>query len=757
MLTRGETNRTLRAFTISSGLFGAWGQTVGMGTAVFTGYILSLGGSASDIAFYTAIASIVAPVQILASLFSRWITNKKKWVLYNGFLEALFRGLLVAIPFLFVESLHKQMLLLFLALGLIAGFLYTPFYSGWLASAIPVNIRARFTSRQTIVSSLAGMVAGVLAGRFVDWFAAEEKMTAFIIIFIIGSSFGLIGHLIISRAPYPHQPDASAGENRIQYLIQPFRDRNFRQLIIFYAVWHFAIGLAGPLFSVFMLDRLQFSYTAISMLTALGTVCTIAGYKIWSGLVDRFGGKPVLQILLVPAAMNAMLWGLCQPGSYFMVAAAMAISGLIMSGIAVAVTPLQYALLPESNQDERVSYLAAWSTTINLVYAMGPLIGGILVASLQDVRLIIGGFIIQDINIMFFLSGIMRFVPFLLIRSLEDTRSISSRALLSSMFKGNLLSYAFHNIMFSLTTAEDRRARATYALGKSRNPLAIEHLIQTLSDASPKVRREAARALGESGSEKAVDSLIKELESGASDIRSEAAEALGRLKHARAVDPLFKALEDEDQRVQISAIHGLGQIGGDDVQELLFWYFSNNIDPVTFPTLVEALSHREDHRIIKPTLQRLGDFSSEAVRLQLLNSVCRTLGSEDQFYQLLSIDENKRFEELEEIIKQAANRLTHAHALPEDTRQSLDRLFRLFIEAHGNNDIPAMLEQGRLLAALIRDSHLSVEQSTFDTLSAFVVIMAMNDFIAGDGHQDLPAAQEIFLIVCLNRLAALIG
>ena len=68
-----------------------------------------------------------------------------------------------------------------------------------------------------------------------------------------------------------------------------------------------------------------------------------------------------------------------------------------------------------------------------------------------------------------------------------------------------------------------------------------------------------------------------------------------------------------------------------------------------------------------------------------------------------------------------------------------------------------MLEQGRLLAALIRDSHLSVEQSTFDTLSDFVVIMAMNDFIASEGHRNLPAAQGIFLVVRLDRLATLIG
>ena len=295
-----------------------------------------------------------------------------------------------------------------------------------------------------------------------------------------------------------------------------------------------------------MLDRLGFGYTAISLLSALGTLATIAGYRAWSVIIDRFGSKPVLQILIIPGALNAFLWGLCQPGNHAMVAVAMLLSGLIMGGINLGVTPLQYALLPKENQDERVAYMASWSTTINLLYAAGPLLGGILVASLAGVRFNLGGFLIQDINLLFFLSGIMRFVPLFLLRPVRDARSISSQQLLSNMFRGNLLSYTFNYIVFNVATAEDRRARAAYRLGRSRNPMAIDHLVQALSDASSKVRRQAARALGETGSEAAVDTLIRELESPSSDIRSEAAEALGRLRHARAVDALVEALEDED-------------------------------------------------------------------------------------------------------------------------------------------------------------------------------------------------------------------
>ncbi|MBT5875256.1 MAG: hypothetical protein HOH43_17685, partial [Candidatus Latescibacteria bacterium] len=168
-LSRGEVNRALRAFTVAGGLWGAWGQMLGIGTVVFTGFVLSIGGEASDIAFFTSIAYIVAPIQLIASLGSRWIRNKKRWVAFNGLFEALFRGILIAIPFLFVPALHLKVLSICLALGLIAGYLYTPFYSGWLADTVPSTIRARFTSRQTIVSQVCGVVAGISAGWFVDY------------------------------------------------------------------------------------------------------------------------------------------------------------------------------------------------------------------------------------------------------------------------------------------------------------------------------------------------------------------------------------------------------------------------------------------------------------------------------------------------------------------------------------------------------------------------------------------------------------
>ena len=67
-LTRGQITRSLRAFITASGLWGAWGQATSLGTAVFTGFALSLGADKSFIALCMSIAYLMAVTQVISPL-----------------------------------------------------------------------------------------------------------------------------------------------------------------------------------------------------------------------------------------------------------------------------------------------------------------------------------------------------------------------------------------------------------------------------------------------------------------------------------------------------------------------------------------------------------------------------------------------------------------------------------------------------------------------------------------------------------------
>ena len=376
--------------------------------------------------------------------------------------------------------------------------------------------------------------------------------------------------------------------------------------------------------------------------------------------------------------------------------------------------------------------------------------------ALRDVSFHIEGFRFGHLQIIILLSAVARIPSILLLGLVSDRSSISSRHLLSHLFRGNLLSYTFNTAFYTMARQEQRRARAALALGRSGSPLAIEQLMQALADASPVVRRSAARALGETGSAEATDSLVREVLDGESDIRSEAAEALGRLGHEGGIDPLLEALEDGDPRVRISAIRGLSEIGGDEARELLFWHFGEHLDdPVAFPTLVDVLSHMGDHRVVRPTLQRLDRFRSAAVRLQLLNSVCHALGAGGEFYRLLSREESQRTPALARRLRRLSNSLARSPAFEAEVRERTRRAIQDMSRALDTEDLDRMEESARQVAGMVRDGLSATGRPPYQVLSVYLVILALETFLTSRARYDLRAAREI-VVVCLGRIGGIL-
>jgi hypothetical protein len=101
-LTRVEVTRGLHSFTVASGLWGVWGQSVGIGTAVFTGFALSLGADAAYIALLTSVAYALATIQFVSPLIGQRIRSRKRFILGMGFGEVVLRGAVVFIPLFLV-------------------------------------------------------------------------------------------------------------------------------------------------------------------------------------------------------------------------------------------------------------------------------------------------------------------------------------------------------------------------------------------------------------------------------------------------------------------------------------------------------------------------------------------------------------------------------------------------------------------------------------------------------------------------------
>jgi len=149
---------------------------------------------------------------------------------------------------------------------------------------------------------------------------------------------------------------------------------------------------------------------------------------------------------------------------------------------------------------------------------------------------------------------------------------------------------------------DDVRWKAAIALGEIGNPDAVEPLIRLLSDEDRFVRSRAAQALSMIG-EPAVPSLMHALRMAEPGMRWGAALALGKIKNPLAVEPLILTLADEQMMVRAEAAAALAAIGTPALGPLLV--FLKSAKGETRVEVMTALGELKNADAIEPLIQML--------------------------------------------------------------------------------------------------------------------------------------------------------
>jgi HEAT repeat protein len=148
----------------------------------------------------------------------------------------------------------------------------------------------------------------------------------------------------------------------------------------------------------------------------------------------------------------------------------------------------------------------------------------------------------------------------------------------------------------------DVRWKAAIALGEIGDQRAIEPLIRQLSDTDRFVKSRVAHALGMIGAP-AVHPLIRTLREGDGNLRWGAAIALGRIKDPLAVEPLIRALADKYENVRAEAAASLAAIGKPAIAPLI-WFLKYSEGGMRIEVM-NALGELHANDAIEPLVQML--------------------------------------------------------------------------------------------------------------------------------------------------------
>ncbi|MBI4042164.1 MAG: MFS transporter [Deltaproteobacteria bacterium] len=253
-------------------------------------------------------------------------------------------------------------------------------WNSWMRDLVPQQSLGAFFSKRLGLVMASGLIASLIAGLLLDvaeHVAVKGELFAYAFLFGMGGVAGLAGVYFLSRIPEPRlAPSLMQPFKRA--VIQPFRDPNFRQLIFSLGGWNFAVNLAVPFLTVYMLNQLHLNLTTIIALTALNQAAYLKSLKGWGKISDRWSNKSVLAICGPFYLLSLLAWTFTTlPDKHLLTLPLLIVihvtMGISMAGITLASGNIGLKLAPSG---QATSYLATKNFVNSIAAGIAPILGG---------------------------------------------------------------------------------------------------------------------------------------------------------------------------------------------------------------------------------------------------------------------------------------------------------------------------------------------------------------------------------------------
>lgn len=370
--------RGLRAFR-ADGIATQLRETL-LGGPILVGYVLLLGASHATLGLLAAIGPLSQVLQFPAVARLHRTRRRKALVWHAALVSRLAWAVVVASPWIAPTGWRLPVLLIGVTvatgLGTVGGAAWTPWIRDFLT---PGRIGPQFAHRLALATAVA-LPAAVAAGVYIDRVGTlrAAALPAYTIVLGLGVMAGLAGMVAIARIPEPRMaPEPAPGWSRI--VSDTLANRDERQVVAFLASWTFAVNLASPFYTVYLLERVGLPMLWVIILAAISQGATAIAVRSWGRLAEQFSIHTVLRVsgilFLATVAAWPVLGRIGDRGLLLVCfAAAHAIAGLAAGGVTLGTTTIALEVAPPSRAGE---FLAFNATCSGVASGVAPLLGGV--------------------------------------------------------------------------------------------------------------------------------------------------------------------------------------------------------------------------------------------------------------------------------------------------------------------------------------------------------------------------------------------
>ena len=348
---------------------------------ILTAFALHLGASNLMIGVLASAPFLTQLLQVPAILIVERLRARKRIAVWTSVVGRLMLPVMAATAFakglvpVLIFLMAQYVLCGLSAIGACA-------WNAWLRDLAPEDRLGQVFARRTVWVAAITLVGGLLVALILDQTpeGSRSRSIAFAAMFMVGCVTGLISARIVSRMPEPQMP-APADRIDLRALLRaPFADRNFARLMGFVASWQFAVNLATPFFTVFIVQQLGFDVSAVMVLSAISQLANLLALRTWGHLSDRFANKSVMlfcapiYILCIVAMIGASQFD-SRIGILAWLGVLHALMGASVAGVTLSSTNIALKLSPRGTA---TAYVAANAMVTALAAGIAPILGGLL-------------------------------------------------------------------------------------------------------------------------------------------------------------------------------------------------------------------------------------------------------------------------------------------------------------------------------------------------------------------------------------------
>jgi MFS family permease len=338
-------------------------------------FVLALGGTRTQIGLMNALSNLSAALLLLpgALVVERWGRRKQMVLLGGGGVSRAALLLLALIPLAFAGPVAVYAAIALVVIRNAFANLSMPAWTSLTADIVPLRWRGRYFSSRNTAMGIAQMLTTLLAGQLITYVGDPE---GYQLVMGLAFAIGLAATWSFARiqeTPGPGVPRARERASRVP-LLQHLRGHpDFVMLCATAALWNFSLNIAGPFFSVYLVETLKASAGIVGTLSVISSLAALPGQRLFGPLSDRWGPRRVQLItgLLIPLIPPA--WAVIR--APWQAAPLNLASGFLWAGYNLASFNLLLTIIPAEQQ---ARYSAFHQIVVMAALAGGAALGGVV-------------------------------------------------------------------------------------------------------------------------------------------------------------------------------------------------------------------------------------------------------------------------------------------------------------------------------------------------------------------------------------------